>query len=106
MKKAVELDPGMARSHLILGEILYRQKKFEDAEFELTQGLFLETRHHPSTRLLLANTYVKLNRLSDARDQYSAYVRENPYANNVDQIREQIRKIDSTLNMYKSADME
>jgi tetratricopeptide (TPR) repeat protein len=106
LEKALELDQGLARTHLVLGETYYRLTEWEKAEYELSQGLILNPQAGGSYRLIIANTYVQLNRLADARDQYAAYLRENPYAENKDKLRAQIRKIEDKLSMYQLPDMD
>ncbi|MBN1356351.1 tetratricopeptide repeat protein [bacterium] len=106
LRQAVELDPGIPKSHLALGESYYRMEQWEKAEFELSQGMMFNPAISKNHRLMLANTYVHMNRLADARDQYSLYLRENPYAENEKDIQEQIRKIESKLSMYQLPDMD
>jgi tetratricopeptide (TPR) repeat protein len=94
IERANQLDPALNEIHLLAGEISYAKGNYADAERELTQGLSINPSHYGEARILLAETYLKLRRPEDARDQYAAYLRENPDADNRQEIKMKLRDLE------------
>jgi tetratricopeptide (TPR) repeat protein len=96
-RKALQIDPSLSRCRVLLGQIYYSQQKWDLVINELSQANIKQQKPDSAARILLGNAYLKLNRLAEARDQYRAFLRENPYHENTDEVKSKIRKIEESL---------
>ncbi len=94
-QKAVDLESGLAENHIWLGKTFYQMKKWTECESAMTQSLLIDPRKLGEDRLLLADAYIKLDRPAEARAQYSAFLRDNPYSPQKQDVLKKIREIDS-----------
>ncbi len=106
LEMAVERDARLPDNQFLLGEAYYLQENYEDAEQALVRGILINPRVEDRIRLMLGNIYMNLGRLTDARDQLSRYVRNNPYARDVDIIKARIRELDARSKLYNMPDMK
>ena len=101
LKKAVVADPNRADIHLLLGETYYRLQMWKESENELSKGILMNARVDGRVRKMMGNTFMKLDRLTDARDQFSLYIHENPSASDVKIIKERIKELEDAADLYR-----
>ncbi len=75
-QRAVQLAPGSAESHYVLGRSLFDSGKFEDAAKELEIAARINP-GSPEVHFNLAKTYAKLNRREDAQRERALFAQLN-----------------------------
>ena len=68
-----------AMAYYFLGTAYYKSKFYEESEANLKRALEMDP-HMPSTRLMLANLYMKQQKWPTALEHLDAYLTENPKA--------------------------
>ncbi len=97
LRKTLELDPTLSKPHILLADLYYREKKWESVISEFSQALSTGKTMPGKYRLMYANACLKLNRIVEARSQFRAFLRENPYNEKEDEIKRKIQDIDTKL---------
>ena len=100
LEEAVKLGPRSAMAYYFLGAANYKSSFFEEAEAALKKARELNP-NLSAARLILANVYVKQNRWQDVLDNLSAYLQENPNANDRAAVEEMRARIAKTLEAAK-----
>jgi tetratricopeptide (TPR) repeat protein len=100
LEEAVKLGPRSAMAYYFLGAANYKSSFFEEAEAALKKARELNP-NLSAARLILANVYVKQNRWQDVLDNLSAYLQENPNANDRVAVEEMRGRIAKTLEAAK-----
>jgi len=106
LEKASAMDPGRAENHFLLGEALYSLNEKSEAEKELIQGLMIQPRESGNARILLANLFIEQERWTDALSMLKNYLRENPFAENKQEIKTRIKEIEQQIALYSLPPME
>ncbi len=106
LMKALAIDPNIAEVNLLLGKAYYRKGQHGKAEYYLTQGILLDPDQARNFRITLANMYIQQDRLTDARDQFKQYLRENPYSQKQKEIKQMIDDLEKRIAIYKMEAME
>ena len=81
LESATKLDGHSAVAYYLLGVANYRSAFFDEAETNLKRSLDLDA-HLGSTRLMLVNLYMKLEKWQTALDNLNVFLSENPKAPN------------------------
>ena len=100
LEEAVKLGPRSAMAYYFLGAANYKSSFFEEAEAALKRARELNP-NLSSARLILANVYMKQNRWQDVLDNLTAYLQENPKANDRAAVEEMRSRIAKTLEASK-----
>ncbi len=95
--QAIQLNPGFAFAHYLLGVTYYKAGLYEDAESSLLHSFEMEPRLSDA-RLALANVYIRMQEWPNAFEQLKAYVSENPDGPGLDQARQTESRIEEILN--------
>jgi tetratricopeptide (TPR) repeat protein len=106
LSKAVELDPARAENYYLLGEAHYKSGSIETAEKALVQGLMIQPRQAGKARLILADIYYDQKRFDDTRDMLSGYLRDNPFAEDRDDVRERIIELNRLIQNFEDEPAE
>ena len=97
LTKAVELDPGRAEYLYLLGEAQFKSGDSDAAEKTLRQGLLIQPRQAGTTRIILADIYYAQKQFHDSRDMLSGYIRDNPFAEDREQIQKRLVELDKLI---------
>ena len=76
-RAAVKADPKTPNAHFGLGYLLWVQKQFTEAASEFQSELAIDP-DHVQARLYLADSYIQLNKLSDALPLLERIEKQNP----------------------------
>lgn len=101
---ALELDSARAEIYFLLGKAQFHQGMLPETEKNLLQGLMLQPRESGDARLILAEMYYAEKRYSESRDMLSAYLRNNPFAEDKEKIRVRIKEIEDLMIRNASED--
>jgi tetratricopeptide (TPR) repeat protein len=77
--KVLELRPGSAIAHCLVGAAKVKIKSYEEAEKSFQRALDLDG-DLTAARLMLANLYLHLEKWDEAMEQLKQYLEDNPFA--------------------------
>lgn len=87
LQEALKLQPSSGFAHYLTGIVYFRTTFYEAAEDHFQQALS-GGRNMSFVRLAIANVHIRLQEWEAVIAQIDAYLRENPFARNRDQLRE------------------
>jgi tetratricopeptide (TPR) repeat protein len=87
LQQALKLQPSSGFAHYLTGIVYFQTSFYEAAEDHFQQALS-GGRNMSFVRLAIANVHIRLQEWEAVIDQIDAYLRENPFARNRDQVRE------------------
>lgn len=94
LEEAVKIDPRSPVAFYYLGAANYKSSFYEEAEAALTKALDLDSNLN-WMRLMLANVYLKQNKLREVVDTLDAYLQQNPKANDraaIEEMRARVKR--------------
>lgn len=97
LARAVDLDSARAENHYLLGEAHYKSGSLDAAEKALVQGLMIQPRHAGKARIILADIYFDQQRFDETRDMLTGYIRDNPFADDRNDIRNRLVELDRLI---------
>ncbi len=101
-------DNGSCRAEIyfLLGEAQFKTGQQESAEKNLLQGLLIQPRQSGKTRIILADIFANQQRYSESRDQLSAYLRDNPFAEDKMDVLDKIQQLEKLILSLDSSGSE
>ncbi|MGB3976145.1 MAG: tetratricopeptide repeat protein [bacterium] len=106
LSQAVDLDPGRAEYLYLLGEAQFKAGDSDAAEKTIMQGLMIQPRQAGSTRIILADIYYSRKQYHDSREMLSGYIRDNPFAEDREQIRKRLIELDRLIDTLEENQVE
>ena len=88
--------PNDWRVYYELGRSLYHQDRLEEAEAALVQGRSMHS-DYGNLRLLLANTYARQDRLSDALAEMQAFLKISPKSSLAPKVRQTVKALEKEI---------
>ena len=86
LNEAIQRKPTSAIAYCLLGAAHFKASSYDEAEENFKHALRIQSRM-TAARLMLANLYMHLEKWEGALEHLDAYLKENPFAEDHDQVR-------------------